>query len=235
VNAIEYHVDCHIQLSKTLWQLFASPVKEVMHYEAGQYLLLKYPNGNLYPFSIANAPNDSYQIELHIRSNPDDTETKAFLVTIMTTTKIALSGPFGECQYQEKDGPLLLLAAGTGFAPAKAILEQLTKTPSKRPSFLYWTVRKPDDFYCPELPEFFKNQLFDFHYIPICTKIGYPQYRTNILTAVSEDFDSLSSCQIYVFGPRALAIDALHAFIRKGLCPEDFFTDVLSKEDILQM
>lgn len=222
----QYAVTTLKEFTKTHLQLIARPLGKPMPYQAGQYLLISYPEGSLMPFSIANAPSADHTIELHIRVAPNDLPTEQFIKLVTYTHEITLQGPFGHCEYKEHKGPLIILAAGTGFAPAKAIIEQMAQTNTQQPCYLYWTVKQPEDFYLPELPSLWKKELSHFHYTPICTKERCDK-KDNILEAVLTDFDSLTECLVYVFGPVSLALDSIKKFTPFGLNKTQFFTDVL--------
>lgn len=211
-------------------QLILTPESNKLTYEAGQYLEMSYPSGHFYPFSIANTPNASGTIELHIKISPTDLETVEFVEKTHPGSQIQIRGPFGECQYQQSGaGKLLILAAGTGFAPAKAIIEKLIATKSLTDCHLYWTVKQATDFYLPELPDLWKSQLTNFHFTPVNTQEDSASPKHNILEHLLDDFKTYSDCQVYVFGPQNLAIDTLQQLHTKGMKIENFFTDMLSK------
>jgi CDP-4-dehydro-6-deoxyglucose reductase len=61
---------------------------------------------------------------------------------------LRFEGPQGTFYLREdSDKPIILLASGTGFAPIKALVEQLIHTKSERPVALYWGGRRPADLY----------------------------------------------------------------------------------------
>jgi CDP-4-dehydro-6-deoxyglucose reductase, E3 len=221
------------QLTPTHLQLILKPIAASMVYRAGQYLYLRYPNGEYSPFSIANAPAESNLIELHIRTALEDLATQQFVANLSFSSQVTVAGPFGDCCYETKtSGPLLLLAAGTGFAPAKAIIEELiTEEDLEKDCRLYWIIKRPSDVYIPDLPAYWQRLLPNFHYTLISTE-SKRTHRRSILEAVKRDFIELSHCQVYVFGPRALAIESLQEFRSMGLQKDFFYTDMLTKDQI---
>ena len=63
---------------------------------------------------------------------------------------LRMEGPFGSFFLREEsDKPIVLLASGTGFAPIKALIEQLHHLGSIRPVRLYWGARRMADIYLP--------------------------------------------------------------------------------------
>lgn len=232
---LRYSVANINHLTKTHLQLIIEPIAKPLLYEAGQYLKILYPNNELMPFSMANSPAKNHQIELHIRVANDDLLTQRFVQSLNLTRSLTIVGPFGDCQYKNNRQPLLLLAAGTGFAPAKAIIEKLISSNPNQECHLYWTVKYTEDFYLAELPKTWQASLKNFHYVPISTQAMNNENKNNILDLIKADFVNLSSYQVYVFGPPDLAIDTFKLLVKKGLRKENFFTDVLSRDQILAL
>jgi CDP-4-dehydro-6-deoxyglucose reductase len=204
-----------------------------MPYEAGQYLELCYPSGEFFPFSIANAPQSDGLIELHIKLSPTDTATLEFIEQLAIGSSITVRGAFGDSRYQPQKNPLLLLAAGTGFSPAKAIIEKIIQTNVTRDCHLYWSVKVASDFYS-DLPSYWNKTLKNFFFSPILTQEIEGQ-KTTILEKVLHDFESFRDYQVYVFGPEQLAIATIQKLHARGLLVENFFSDMLSQEQVAKI
>lgn len=212
-------------------QLLLRPTAESIPYEAGQYLEILYPDGKYLPFSIANAPREDGELELHLKLSPTDIPTLEFIDQSDIGTILTIAGPLGECQYQHSNAELILLAAGTGFAPVKAIIEKVLQTNDQRVCHLYWTVKHSADIYLPDLPLRWQATLPNFSYTKIVTQ-EISENKLSILDKVSNDFNSYDNCQVYVFGPENLALAALEKLIKHGLKKELFFSDMLTRERI---
>jgi NAD(P)H-flavin reductase len=228
-SLFHYVVTNITHLTPTHLQLMIHPLKTSLDYTAGQYLQVQYPNGDFLPFSIANAPRNDGTIELHLRVSETDLPTQQFINQIIASPIITVRGPFGECQYRAGQSPIILLAAGTGFAPAKAILEKIAATQIDRECYLFWTVKKAADFYLPELPNYWQEKLSHFHFVPIITQ---DENKQNILESVNDMFIDFSKHQLYVFGPYSLARDAFNLCSAKGLQKQNFHTDMMPRDDI---
>jgi CDP-4-dehydro-6-deoxyglucose reductase len=207
-----------------------TPSEQSISYQAGQYIELKSPSGDWLPYTIANAPQTDGQIELYIRHLPEDQVTQALIKQLHNDRSIEIKGPFGECIYQaDCDRPLLLLAAGTGIAQAKALIEQAIKTNDSRRFHLYWGIRFPNE--C-----FLRRQLFDwlvalphFNYHVVISrsqadadwqgKTGY------IYESVSTDFPELSAFQAYLSGPWPMIDAALPHLLAHGLQRQYIYSD----------
>ena len=82
-------------------------------------------------------------IELHLRHMPGGKFTDHVFGAMKEKDILRMEGPFGSFFLREEsDKPIVLLASGTGFAPIKALIEQLHHLGSIRPVRLYWGARR---------------------------------------------------------------------------------------------
>jgi NAD(P)H-flavin reductase len=213
------------QLTNTHFQVQLSPVDQVMPHQAGQYLTILYPNNTFQPFSIANAPTKDDRIELHIRALTTDKETQHLIDALVASKAAIIAGPYGNCKFEvnEAASRILIIAAGTGFAPAKAIIEKMIEQGKQKDCHLYWTVKEPYDFYLKKLPIQWEQELSDFSFTPVLRNTN----RENLFDSIISDLGRLNHTLVYVFGPQSLAIDALSRLGQAGLDRLNFYTDVL--------
>ena len=122
------------------------PANEKLNYRAGQYIEFLLRDGKRRSYSMANAPHDAEHITLHIRHMPGGLFTDQVFSTLKERDILRFEGPQGTFYLREdSDKPIILLASGTGFAPIKALVEQLIHSKSTRPVALYWGGRRPAD------------------------------------------------------------------------------------------
>jgi len=75
--------------------------------------------------------------------------------------------PFGTCEmHAEATAPLLCVAGGTGFAPVKSLLDDLSRKRSQRHVTLFWGGRNRSGIYLPAAVERWKKLLPQFTFIP---------------------------------------------------------------------
>jgi CDP-4-dehydro-6-deoxyglucose reductase len=228
---LQYHTSSINQLTENHVQLWIEPIDKKLLYQAGQYLKIRYPNGEFFPFSMANAPTADHRIELHIRL-ANDTNTLQFIKNVKTTGQITITGPFGHSYFQKNNPlPIILLAAGTGFAPAKAIVEEIIRENAGRKIHLYWGVRELKDFYLASLPEIWKKDYRQFFYTAVISRPNIPlppNVKTGqIIDLVTSDYPDLSDHQVFIFGPEQMVAMALKQFIRHGLTRDQIRSDML--------
>src|SRR5207344_2781035 len=84
---------------------------------------------------------------------------------------LRMEGPFGSFFLREdSDKPMILLASGTGFAPIKAIIEQLKHTNSQRHAELYWGCRSKADLYLHDWVLEAAAAMPNLRYIPVLSE-----------------------------------------------------------------
>jgi CDP-4-dehydro-6-deoxyglucose reductase len=206
------------ELSGYVMQVITAQPAEKFKYTAGQYVQLLVDNDPPRPFSIANA-FDSNIIEFHVRHAPDNVFTQKLIQQIKSQKTLSFTGPFGELRYQAYPKyPLLFVAAGTGLAPCKAIIEEALKDPEHAEIYLYWTVRKPADLYWNDQLVEWTKKTEKFKYIPI---ISSEERIDKVILKNHADFRKI---HVYASGPEEMVKDIQQKFSE----PPYFYSDWLS-------
>jgi NAD(P)H-flavin reductase/hemoglobin-like flavoprotein len=99
-------------------------------------------------FSPANAPRADGTLELHVRAVAGGTVSSRLVYGTSTGDEVHLCGPVGDRLTLTGVGEdLLLLAGGTGWAPLKAVVEQLVAAEDRRRVHLYVAAGSAAEFY----------------------------------------------------------------------------------------
>lgn len=215
------------------------PANQNLQYRAGQYVEFILQGGLRRSYSMANAPHDlgtPPAIELHIRHMPGGTFTDHLFGRMKERDILRMEGPFGTFFLRE-DGtrPMILLASGTGFAPIKALIEQLRVTGSERAAVLYWGGRRPQDLYMDAWCRQMAAEMPNLRYVPVVSD-ALPEDawtgRTGFVhRAVMDDIPDLSGHQVYACGAPVVVESAERDFVaRCGLPAEEFFADAFTSE-----
>lgn len=185
------------------------PDGERLQFLAGQYVELILRDGTRRSYSMACAPHDAEQIELHVRHMPGGRFTDALFGVVEPALKVRdilrLEGPMGTFFLREdSERPIVLVASGTGFAPIKSIVDHARAQGIARPMTLYWGGRRPHDLYMNELCERWAREIEGFRYVPVVSD-ALPEDRWSgrggfVHRAVVEDFPDLSAYQVYACG-----------------------------------
>ena len=217
------------------------PATERLQYRAGQYIEIMLAGGKRRSYSIANAPAaadaaTAAPITLHVRHIPGGLFTDQVFGAMKERDILRFEGPLGTFFLREDaTKPMLLLASGTGFAPLKAIVEQMIALQSPRPMVLYWGGRRPGDLYMDALCRQWQADLPNFSYVPVISNAQTSdqwQGRTGLVhSAVMADLPDLSGHQVYACGAPLMIDAAQRDFVQ--LChlpPEEFLADAFTSE-----
>ncbi|MCZ7437481.1 globin domain-containing protein [Micromonospora sp. WMMC241] len=103
-------------------------------------------------YSPANAPRPDGTVELHVRAAPGGAVSSRLVYGCAAGDQIHLAAPVGDRLTLRPAGSsdLLLLAGGTGWAPLKALVEQVAAEGSGRQVDLYVGARSRTEFYDSE-------------------------------------------------------------------------------------
>ncbi len=212
------------------------PANEKLNYRAGQYIEFLLKDGKRRSYSLASAPHLTDTLSLHLRHMPGGYFTDQVFGTLKERDIMRIEGPQGSFFLREdSDKPIILLASGTGFAPIKAIVEQLMHLESERPVHLYWGGRRPQDLYMHLLCQEWASTLPDFTYIPVISDaLAEDQWqgRTGFVhQAVYTDHADLSGFEVYACGAPIMVESAKRDFIAQyGLPLDAFFADSFTSE-----
>jgi len=211
------------------------PANETLEYRAGQYIEFLLRDGKRRSYSMASAPGTG-PVTLHIRHMPGGLFTDQVFGTMKERDILRFEGPLGTFFVREdSDKPMVLLASGTGFAPIKAIVEQMKASDSKRQMVLYWGGRRPQDLYMDALCRQWAEELPNFRYVPVVSdaqpedswsgRTGY------VHRAVVEDLPDMSGYQVYACGAPIVVESARREFVQQCKLPEDeFYADAFTTE-----
>ena len=212
----------------------ALPSTESLTFRAGQYIDFLLRHNKRRSFSIANAPSASVSdqnglLELHVRLVEGGEFTEMVFNKLQPKSLVRIEAPLGDFYVREESNrPLLMIAGGTGFAPIKAMIEQLQVEQDTRPIHLYWGVRTLADLYHRELAQSWVGRE-GFSFTPALSKAqGEDNWQGRngyIHEVVCEDFPDLSGFDVYMAGPPQMIVAAQSKCFAQGLPREQLFSD----------
>ena len=215
------------------------PAADTFRYHAGQYIEFLLQGGVRRAYSMANAPHTQAEapgLELHIRHMPGGKFTD-HVFSVMKEKEIQrVEGPFGSFFLRDDStAPMVLLASGTGFAPVKALIEQMYISGNTRPAALYWGGRRPEDLYMHDWVLDKVAHMPNLRYVPVVSN-ALPEDnwtgRTGFVhQAVLDDTSDLSGHQVYACGAPIVVDTARTQYTAQAGLPEDqFFADAFTTE-----
>ena len=212
-------------LTNSILQLILKP-DVYIDYQAGQYLQIIYQN-EAFSYSIANAPLGSHQYELHIRHTKDNPYNQPLFAEIKRLGVVTIQLPMGECNVSRlhPDKPILFIAGGTGFAPIKAMVEQLLADGESRPLELFWSARSQSDLYMDDKVLYWQSHLQHFSYFSLLSENNPMSLADRVLEQHALD---LKHWQIVIAGPFDMAYSLRDTLTAHGVLPENMFSDAFT-------
>ncbi|MDX1453056.1 MAG: 2Fe-2S iron-sulfur cluster-binding protein [Oleiphilaceae bacterium] len=207
------------------------PAGKAPEFFAGQYLALHLPDkeGPCF-YSIASAPGSTI-LELHIQADPHLASANEVITYLQNNNTVKASLPHGRaCLAKVPDHDVILLAAGTGFAQMKSIIEYLLASEFEHQIHLYWGVRQPQDMYLKEFTEAWSARTGHFHFTSLIADIDNVQgleHHEQMAEAVLAHGHDLARSLVFVAGSPRLVFSALDLLEQAGLPESHFFSDVM--------
>lgn len=206
------------------------PRSERLQYLAGQYVDIVLPGDKRRSFSLANAPHNDEQLELHIRKVPDGEFTTHVFETMRDKALMRINGPLGSFYLREdSQRPILLVAGGTGYAPMQAIMQHTVAAEIERPITLFWGAKARHDLYAHDFIDEWEAEQSNFRYVPVLSE---PMSDDNwkgrtgwVHEMVLAEYDDLSGFDVYLAGPPPMIKAATAAFLDHGLPDNQLWFD----------
>ncbi|MFM1524622.1 MULTISPECIES: NADH:ubiquinone reductase (Na(+)-transporting) subunit F [Helcococcus] len=159
------------------------PEGKTINFKPGQFLQLQskpYPKGEGYnaqdeswdrAYSIASSIKDDKHVELLIGQVLEGRVSTYVHKVLNVGDKITLVGPFGDFYYNDDENDeIVMVAAGTGFAPIRSILYHMLDNDIKKPARFYFGARTKADLFLLDEMKMFEEKLHDFKFMPTLSK-----------------------------------------------------------------
>ena len=193
------------------------PAIEPFAWQAGQYVDVMLPGERRRSFSLANPPHDAALLELHIRRAPGGAFSEQVFGGMKEGSLLRIEGPLGQFVHRAGSRPLLAIGGGTGYAPLKAILREVTEKGPQREVALYWGARSAEDLYDDAWLRGLAARNPGFSYAGVTTEFVHE--------AVLKAALDLSRYDVYAAGPPSMIDAVRHELPRAGADPARLFFD----------
>ncbi len=215
-------------------ELLLAPEQAAMRYQAGQYVLLGDCDYRIAPrsYSVANAPRPDGQISLLVTRVEGGAASCWVHEELREGARVTLEGPYGTFTADPgRSGPVLLLAAGSGLAPARALAEAfLAERITRRAVTLFFSARtRADTIDHARLARWARTRR-DFHYLLTLTRDPEGTRHARIPALLPTALSDLSGWEVYTSGPPGFVIACDEAARDLGAEPamvhtEEFFSE----------
>lgn len=228
-----YRVQSSVAVTPVIRELRLTPLGNRLAFRAGQYVLLgdvdwRVPQRS---YSVANAPREDGSISLLV-TLVQDGPTSTWAHGLRSGDGVLLEGPFGTfVGADDRTGPALLLGAGSGLAPVRALAEALLERVPQRPVTLLFSCRTRADRIDHERFEQWQRERRDFRYLCTLTRDATAPLHARLPVLLADCVGrDLSGWEVFASGPPgfvvgcAAAAQALGA-LATDVRTEEFFTD----------
>lgn len=216
-------------LNQDVFQVCLKPEQRAV-YQAGQYLEIAVGQNNWAPFSIASAPH-SPELELHIQYLPGRETSELLQKQLKKNNQLTLRLASGECVLPEKEQPLLLVAAGTGYAQMKSLLAEAFARNWQAPLTLYWGARQPQGLYALEQVKSWAKEKSNFQ-VHACVDLASDDWtgrNASLVESLGMDFmtpDSAQEVRGFISGSPAVVYAVEDFMMSRGMPPKGLLSDV---------
>lgn len=207
-------------------RLRLKPAKQ-LEFSPGQYAMLQFGPELVRPYSMANVAGAD-ELEFHVRLVPDGRVTGYIENQLAVGDSVRVSGPLGTAYLRRRhEGPMLLVAGGTGLAPVLSIVRGALDAGMTQPIHLYFGVRTPSDIYGLEWLAALQSQHANLHlHVVVSTGNDNPLWRSALVTdAFDCDWPSLQGWRAYLCGAPPMVEAAAMLAKKKGVLPEHVYAD----------
>jgi CDP-4-dehydro-6-deoxyglucose reductase, E3 len=143
-----YEVTRLTRETATIVELELRPQGEILAHLPGEYVLLEDDLHELPPrsYSVANAPRRDGTISLLVTRVADGETSRWIHQGLRVGDTVRISGPYGTfVDHPGATGPALYLAAGSGLAPIRALLEAELRAGARSSPMLIFSARSEAD------------------------------------------------------------------------------------------
>lgn len=185
-NVKEYHTKLVEKIPVTdriVKVRFELPEGETINFKPGQFIQLKtkpYKGGDGYEgydeevfraYSVASSIKDEKHIELLIGYTKGICSTYVHKV-LQVGDDVIINGPYGDFYYKDDSNQeIVMVAAGTGFAPIRSILYHMLDNDIKKKARFYFGARTKGDLFLLDEMRMFEEKLYDFKFMPTLSKV----------------------------------------------------------------
>lgn len=237
VRTLTCQVTAVEDLTPDVFRVHLAGRSEAMVHAPGQYLELQLDEETWVPFSIANAHADDGYLELHIQHWPERENSARLREVVLHAHQLSLRLPGGDCVLDTtSQRPLTLIAAGTGFAQMKAIIEAALESDPAREIELWWAVKERRDLYLESLPREWAATYPNFRFHGVI-EVDRPDdfanertfaYQGRIDDVLARSIDTLAGCDVYLSGSPGMVYSCIDSLAMRGLEPSRTFSDVFA-------
>ena len=207
------------EIAPQIQRLLVRP-SEPLSFLPGQYVNITLPGGITRSYSPASQPM-AQDVEFHIRV-VDGGQASSLVARLSMGDRIQLAGPFGDAFFRsETEKPLLALAASTGQAPIKSIVDRILGSGDQREVRVFAFAREIQHLYLDRYFAELAARHANLGYQPIVTRATHEGATPQSLIASS--ISELRDWSVHIAGPGGF-VTSMTEMVR-GLGCDDVLAD----------
>jgi NAD(P)H-flavin reductase/hemoglobin-like flavoprotein len=200
-------------------------------FTAGQYVSLEcqYQPRLWRTYSMANAPREDGSLEFHVRATAAGWVSAALVRRLRTRDMIRLGPAMGSMTLDQKSTrDMVCVAGGTGLAPIKALVDELTRYNRTRWVHVFFGARDRDDLY--DLPALSRlaGRYPWLSVVPACSEDPTYFGEQGLVNEVVERFGPWRDHDFFVCGSPAMVRATLGTLAGMGVPPGRIHYDAIA-------
>lgn len=222
-------VQSRVWLAPDVCRILLEPFT-VFSYRPGQFINLRRSDGLVRSYSLASHPDHEPYLQLHVKRMKNGIMSNWLCDELQVGDTVDIQGANGDFHYGDTRPlqALLLLATGTGLAPALGVIRDALQLGHKAPIHLYHGVSRASGLYLQHELQGFAQQHGNFHYHP-CVSLdaeppaGIANARAD-LQAIA-DHPDLTGWRVFLAGLPAMVTAATALVQEHGAAEADIVRD----------
>lgn len=198
-----YRVVAIERLTPTILELWLWPLEAALEYLPGEYVLIEDPTGELPPrsYSIANAPRSDQLVSMLVTRVPGGQLSNWIHDRLRVDDELILSGPYGSfVDDPTSTAPGLFLAAGSGLAPIRSLIEAGLAAGTRPSLTLIFSARTEAEVIDRERLAGLEARYPQFRFIRTLTRGAGPPPRGRIPTLLLSEHQELDDHDVFIAG-----------------------------------
>lgn len=185
-----YQVSAIERVTPTIVEVWLRPLAKPMAFQSGQYALLEDSERRvpLRSYSLANAPRPDGALSLLVTRVAAGSTSGWIHDQLRAGEEVIVTGPYGNFVGQQSStAPCLYLAAGSGLAPIRALIETSLKTSPRRSVTVVFSARTNADVLSRDLLLGWQAVHQRFRFIATLTRAGQRRGVPDLLQDICPD------------------------------------------------
>jgi CDP-4-dehydro-6-deoxyglucose reductase len=221
------------RLTPTILELWLWPLDAPLEYLPGEYVLIEDRDGNPPPrsYSIANPPRSDQLLSMLVTRVPGGLTSNWIHDCLRVDDELILSGPYGSfVDDPASTVPGLFLAAGSGLAPIRSLIEAGLAAGTRRSLTLIFSARTEAEVIDRERLATWQARYPQFRFIRTLTRGAGPPPRGRIPALLLSHQQELDDHDVFIAGAPGFVLACTAAAEALGASPERVHTEVFFAE-----